>query len=314
MPETHKPRDSSLQYWPRKRASRQYPSIKHWPESKENKPLAFAGYKAGMTKVFLKDNKKGSPTYGQTISHPVTILETPPLLVLGLRYYKDKKSIGEVYGKNIPKDIKKYLKISKKSKEPKDYEDIRLIVSTQPKKTGMGKKKPEVVEVPMGGKIEEKTKKAKELIGKKLKIEDIFEEGGFVDIIGVTKGKGFQGVVKRHGVKIRGRKDEEHHRQIGVIGTRGAARVLYTVPQPGQMGFNRRTEFNKQIYKIGENKEEVNPNGGFVNYGDVKGSYTLIKGSVPGPKKRLIILRAPVRQSKKAQAPQIEEIDKTSQQ
>ncbi|MCD6367940.1 MAG: 50S ribosomal protein L3 [Candidatus Aenigmarchaeota archaeon] len=314
MPKKHKPRAGSLQYWPRKRARRIYPSIKNYPEVKEPKPLAFAAYKAGMTRVFFVDNKKGSPTYGETVSHAVTVLDAPPLFVLGIRFYSNGIPSGEIYADNIPKDIKKYVKVSKNKKEPEEYDDLRLIVSTQPRKSGLGKKKPEILEIGMGGTLEEKLNKSKELLGKELRISDVFSEGEFVDVLGVTKGKGFQGVVKRYGVKIRGRKDEEHHRQIGVMGAEGVARVLYSVPQPGQMGFHRRTELNKQIYKIGDKPEEVNPNGGFVNYGIVKGDYILIKGSLPGPKKRLIVLRSSIRARKKGYPIQVEDIDLSSQQ
>ena len=64
------------------------------------------------------------------------------------------------------------------------------------------------------------------------------------------------------------------------------------------MGYHQRTEFNKRILKIGENGEEVTPKGGFLRYGPVKGMYLMLKGSVPGPAKRLIRLRYPARPPK----------------
>jgi large subunit ribosomal protein L3 len=54
---------------------------------------------------------------------------------------------------------------------------------------------------------------------------------------------------------------------------------------------------NKRIIKIGQTGEEVNPKGGFLHYGQVVNSYVLIHGSVPGPTKRLVRLRDPVRKS-----------------
>jgi large subunit ribosomal protein L3 len=316
MPHKHKPRDGSLQYWPRRRAKRIYPYLYSYPKVNEVKPLAFAGYKAGMTRVFFTDTKKGSPTQGQTVSHPVTVLETLPLLVLGFRVYSEGRAVNDVYAKEIPKEIKKYVKTPERTKKNdlKDLSDIRLIVCTQPRKAGVGKKVPEIFEIGIGGNPEEKRKYAEEKLGKELKVDEVFKEGDFVDSISVTKGKGFQGVVKRYGVKLRGRKDEQHHRQIGVIGTEGVARVLYSVPQPGQLGFHRRTEFNKQIYRIGKDPKEVNPEGGFLDYGLVGGSYILLRGSVSGPKKRLILLRTPVRALKKGYPLEIKRIDKTSQQ
>jgi len=323
MPSTHKPRDGSMQYWPRKRARRIYPSIKHYPRVKDAKPLAFAGYKAGMTNVFLIDNKKGSPTQGQTVSHAVTVIEVPPLFVLGLRAYSsDNLPLTEIYAKDIPKTIKKHIKAPKgiKKSKTKDIEKteklskIRLIVSTQPSKAGFGKKTPEIFEIEMGGTLEEQLKSGKDLLGKELKIDDVFKDGEFVDVTSITKGKGFQGVVKRFGVKVRGRKDEQHHRQIGLMAPEGLARVPYTTAQAGQLGFQRRTEFNKQIYKIGEKPEEVNPAGGFVKYGEVKGKFVLLKGSIPGPKKRLIILRSPIRAYRKGYPVELSKISNLSQQ
>lgn len=315
MPHKNKPRDGTLQYWPRRRAKGIRPNLRSYPKVGEAKPLAFAGYKAGMTRVFFTDTKKGSPSQGQTVSHSVTVLETPPILVLGYRTYFKGKAINEVYAKEIPKDMKKKLNIKPgKKKDLGEFSDLRLIVCTQPSKTGSQKKKPDVFEVGIGGNPDEQKKYAEENLGKELKIQDIFKEGDFLDSVSITKGKGFQGVVKRYGVKLRGRKDEQHHRQIGVIGTEGVARVLYTVPQPGQMGFQRRSEFNKQVYKIGDDPNEVNPDGGFIDYGMVKGSYVLVKGSIPGPKKRLILLRSPVRALKKGYPIEIKKIDKSSQQ
>ena len=317
MPHTNKPRDGSLQFWPRKRANRIYPNISNYPKVDGPKPLAFAGYKVGMTRVFFKQNKKGSPTHGQTVAHPVTVIETPPFFVLGFRVYSDSKVITDVYAKEIPKNIKKTLKTpdakKRQDKKIENFDEIRLIVCTQPSKTGMGKKKAEIFEIGIGGTVEEQKKFAEEKIGKEINVEDVFKEGDYVDSIAINKGKGFQGVVKRYGVKIRGRKDEEHHRQIGVIGTEGAGRVFYSVPQPGQMGFHRRTDYNKQIYKIGNDPKEVNPDGGFVKYGIVKGNYILLKGSVPGPRKRLIMFRVPARAGKSYPI-DIETIDKSSKQ
>lgn len=318
MPHTHKPRAGSLQYWPRKRTKRIYPNVCSYPKVKEAKPLAFAGYKAGMTRVFFTDNRKNSPTLGQTVSHAVTVLETTPLFVLGFRAYSDGIASSEVYAKEIPKDLKKYIKtpkgIKKSGKPVGNFSEIRLILCTQPRKTGLGKKTPEIFEAGMGGNPEEQKKIAEEKIGKELKIEEVFKEGDFVDSVSVTKGHGFQGVVKRYGVKLRGRKDEKHHRQIGNIGAEGVGRVIYSIPQPGQLGFHRRTEFNKQIYKIGNEPKDVNPDGGFLKYGLLKGDYTLIKGSVSGPKKRLILLRAPVRSLRKGYPVEIQRMDKSSQQ
>ena len=83
MAKSHKPLSGSRAYWPRKRAKRIYPRIKSFRKDiKEVKPLVFAGYKAGMAQVVITDTRKESPTSGQEIMRPVTILDCPPLLSL----------------------------------------------------------------------------------------------------------------------------------------------------------------------------------------------------------------------------------------
>jgi large subunit ribosomal protein L3 len=72
---------------------------------------------------------------------------------------------------------------------------------------------------------------------------------------------------------------------------------MYTVARSGQMGYHQRVEYHKRLMKISESPDEVNPKGGFVNYGLIKNDYVLLLGSVPGPKKRLIRLRKTVRPS-----------------
>ena len=68
--------------------------------------------------------------------------------------------------------------------------------------------------------------------------------------------------------------------------------------------------------KIGENEEEINPKGGFIRYGLVKGDYILLLGSIPGPKKRLIQIRKTIRPLKglTIQSPEITFISRESQQ
>ena len=84
------------------------------------------------------------------------------------------------------------------------------------------------------------------------------------------------------------------------------------------MGYHKRTEFNKKVLKIGDASEVdlVNPDGGFIKYGLVKNDYVLVKGSLPGPTKRLVILRQAIRPKKAddAAAPQINYISTSSKQ
>ena len=120
-----------------------------------------------------------------------------------------------------------------------------------------------------------------------------------MDVVAITKGKGFQGPVKRWGIKILPRKSRKTKRGVAAIGPWKPARVLYTVPRAGQMGYHQRTEYNKRILKIGIDGKTITPKGGFLNYGEVKGTYIVVDGSLPGPSKRLVRLRCPVRPPKK---------------
>ncbi|MGC8836215.1 MAG: 50S ribosomal protein L3, partial [Infirmifilum sp.] len=119
--------------------------------------------------------------------------------------------------------------------------------------------------------------------------------------------KGFQGVVKRYGVKEmpRWHKHRKGHRRIGSVGPQGPSIMFYT-PFAGQTGFHQRTEYNKRIIKIGEvAKENINPAGGWPHYGLVRTKFILIEGSVPGAIKRLVKLRYPIRLLKPLEAPKV---------
>jgi large subunit ribosomal protein L3 len=191
-------------------------------------------------------------------------------------------------------------------------------VYTQPKLvTGVPKKAPEISEVKIGGgSIDEQVTYGKEILGKELKIADVVKEGDMLDTIAVTKGKGWQGTIKRHHVKLLFHKNSKHRRMIGTAGSWHPSWVQATVPQAGQMGYHQRTEHNKRVLKIGENGEEITPAGGFPQYGMVRNSYILIHGSIPGPVKRLIGMRDAVRYQRgvKIQKPEVTYISTTSKQ
>ncbi|MCD6402873.1 MAG: 50S ribosomal protein L3 [Candidatus Aenigmarchaeota archaeon] len=305
-----KPRAGSLAFYPRKRARRIYPRVTSWPSSEKVKVLGFAGYKVGMGQAKILDTEKNSPTYGQEIVVPVTILEIPPLKVVGIRAYEitpqGLKILGEVWDPKVKEDkyVKRKVKVGRVDfeKNVKKIEEslervssVRLIVATQPHKAGIGKKTPEIFEIEVGGDAKEAWNFAREKLGKELSADEVFQNGELVDVIAVTKGKGTQGPVKRFGVKIQTRKAKKKRRHVGSLGSETPQRVLWTVPQAGQMGFQTRTELNKRILKIGSDIENVIPKGGFIRYGVLKSAYLLLEGSVPGPKKRLIRLRKAIR-------------------
>ncbi len=327
----HAPRRGSLGLRPRKRASRLVPRVKSWPEvvSENPLPLAFLAYKAGMTHAFIIDDTPGSMTHGREIFVPVTVLEAPPMVAVALRVYGYDPNIGlytlgeawaqpEMLINQYKLDINRAIPrlrfpdteraVKKLEEKLSDIYDVRIIAATQPRLVGgLSKKKPDLIEIKIGGgkSLEERFNYAVKILGSEIKITDVFKEGQLVDVIAVTRGKGFQGVIKRFGVKELPRWHKHRKGSRSGPGTRGPATTFSwsEVPQPGQMGYHRRTEFNKRIIKIGENGLEVTPAGGFLHYGIVRSTYVLLAGSVPGTPKRPIVLRHPVRPTWTPEAP-----------
>jgi large subunit ribosomal protein L3 len=328
MSKRHHPRRGSMGFSPRKRARAETPHIKSWPEGNDNpKMQGFLGYKAGMTHAFIVDYRPTSTTSGREVMMPVSVVETPPIKVAAIRAYKKTlhglQTMGEIWASKLDPELSKKLPLVKKDKKSNwnfvnDADEIRVIIYTQPKLvTSIPKKVPEIREMRIsGGSIEDQIKYAKEILGKELKINDVLKEGDMIDTVAVTKGKGFQGHVKRWGVKLLTHKNSKHRRMIGTAGSWHPNWIQSTVPQAGQMGYHQRTEYNKRVLKIGENGEEITPTGGFPHYGEVKNSYILLHGSIPGPAKRLISMRDAVRYQRgvKIEKPEISYISTTSKQ
>ena len=302
--------------------------MRNWKDNGEVLPLGFAGYKAGMTHIFVIDDRAKSPTKGEEIRVPVTIVECPDMRAAGLRLYS-----SDVYGSSVLFDVladefddslKRKIKLPKTVKSKlqaaegklERASDVRLLVYTQPKLTSLGKKKPEIFELAIGGTdVKSKFEFAKETIGKTLSVGDILKEGQFTDAHAVTTGRGFQGVVKRFGVKLKFHKTEKGRRRIGTLGPWTPKKTPWWVPMAGQMGYHTRTECNKQILKINDSKETpVTPNGGFLRYGGLKNKYLIVKGSIAGPKKRLILFTHARRKHPAESAPTVVSISKRSQQ
>ena len=326
------PKRGSLAYLPRGRAARETGRIRYWPPTTEGpKLLGFMGYKAGMTHLFYVEDHPRSPNFGKEVNQPCTVIETPPILICGVRAYIKTdyglKTFTEAWMKNPPKDLERVFTLPdnfapenglKKIEENLDsIVEFRLLTITQPRLTSVPKKKPELMEIKVdGASIKELFEYARGLLGKTVGVTGVFKEGQLVDAIAISKGKGFQGPVKRWGVRILSRKSRKIKRGVACIGPWRPPRVLYTVPRAGQMGYHKRTEYNKRILKIGVDGKEVTPTGGFVRYGVVKSTFLLLKGSVPGPRKRLVRLRVPARPSTTVpvEAPKIVEISLASQQ
>jgi len=271
-----------------------------------------------MTHLVALDQRQGSLNFGKEVSVSATVLETPPLVVCGVRVYGKKNgglsSLGEAWAKDTPKDLGRLITVTKKSGNQEQLQkidalldkisEVRVIAATQPRLTSVDRKKPDLIEVKIGGgAVKEQLDYSKSLLGKELKSSDVFKEGSFVDVIAVTKGKGIQGPVKRWGVRMLPHKSRKTRRGVGSIGGWTPNFIMYSVPRAGQMGFFQRTEFNKEILKLGEDGKEATPTGGFLNYGVAKGQYIIIRGSVPGAAKRMVLMRSPARAKGLPEAP-----------
>ncbi len=325
MPRRRTPRQGTRQFWPRKRAARMHALIRYWTNSKDVKPLCFAGYKVGMTHVIATDNNPNTLTKGEDIMIPATIIECPSLKVLAIRVYSQdaygKHPVTQIMHEKPDKEAGKTISLPKKTTQTFDklqkenISDVTQLVHTTPKTTTIGKKKPEIFEIAIGGNVQEKLTYAQNILGKEIQPKDVFNEGQQVDAHSISKGKGYQGPVKRFGINIRSHKSEKTKRGPGNVGSWGGNRSS-PVPHAGQTGLHQRTEYNKQILKISDDVKKVNVKGGFLRYGEIRNNYILLRGSVPGAVKRLIKLTTATRPNKNTpkEAPTITHISTTSKQ
>ncbi len=311
MVDTHHPRRGSMGFSPRKRAESMKPKIRSWPEIDEGPKIqGFTGYKAGMTHAFVIDYRENSTTSGQEVRVPATVVEVPNIRVCGLRFYEKThrglQTMGEVWASRIDENLEKKLPIPKNMDTDKMWEridtdladEVRTIIHTQPQLvSGIHSKTPEIIELRIGGgTIAERIDKGEELLEKEeTSFEEFSNPGSMVDVSGITKGKGFQGHVKRWGVKLLRHKNSKSIRNVGTTGVFVPGYIRPSVPQAGQTGFHQRTEFNKRVLKEGDDGEEITPDGGFINYGEVENDYVLLHGSIPGPSKRMVVMRDPIR-------------------
>jgi large subunit ribosomal protein L3 len=305
-----------LGFGPRGRAASETPRFNSWPDDDGQPALqGVAGYKAGMTHVVMINDQPDSAREGMEETVPVTVVETPPMQVVALRAYEEtpygQRPLTEVWTDDVDPALGRTLDIPDEHDADAAEEqiqdaleggklgDVRAITHTLPGELeSVPKTKPDVMENRIGGgSLADRVEYGLDLLGDgEYAATDVFRAGEYADVAAVTKGKGTQGPVKRWGVQKRKGKHKRQgwRRRIGNLGPWNPSRVRSTVPQLGQMGYHQRTELNKRLIDISED-DDPTVDGGFVNYGEVDGPYTLVKGSVPGPEQRLIRLRPAVR-------------------
>merc|ERR1711971_1317463 len=243
------PRHGSMGFYPKKRAKRHRGKVEAFPKDDAKKPVhltAFLGFKAGMTHIVREVDRPGSKGGAREIVEAVTVIETPPLVCVGMVGYietprglralklfglsilmlsanvvstrigpsprrrlftkaclKWKDDLGK---KEIEKDlnqIKKYCTV------------VRVICHTQQQLLRRRQKKAHIVEIQLnGGAIADKVNFAREHFEKKVPIKSVFGKDEMIDIIGVTKGKGFKSVTSRWHTKKLPRKTHKGLRKV----------------------------------------------------------------------------------------------------
>ena len=198
------------------------------------------GRKIGMTQVFAEN--------GDLI--PVTVIEATPNVVLQV--------------KTVETDGYEAIQVG--------FEDKRVKLSNKPAQGHVAKANT------APKRFIREFRNVEGEVGQEVKVE-IFAEGDVVDVTGVTKGKGFQGVIKRHG-QSRGpmAHGSRYHRRPGSMGPVAPNRVFKQKKLPGQMGGTVVTIQNLEIVKV-----------------DVERNLLLVKGNVPGSKKALVTVKTAVK-------------------
>lgn len=239
-------------------------------------------------------------------------------------WYKSKKKAFTKYAKKHSENSG--ASITRELERIKKYcTVVRVLAHTQIRKTPLKQKKAHLMEIQInGGSVADKVAFGQELFEKPVSVDSIFEQDEMIDVIAVTKGHGFNGVTARWGTKKLPRKTHKGLRKVACIGAWHPSHVQWTVARAGQMGYHHRTSVNHKVYRIGKGdaddnaateldvtKKKITPYvfppshslrhlltnitlsslGGFVRYGEVNNDFVMVKGSIPGVKKRVMTLR-----------------------
>jgi len=318
---------------------------------------AFMGYKAGMTHILRDVDKPGAKVHKKEVVEAVSIVETPPVIVVGIvgyvetprglralttvwaghlddqcrrrfykNWYKSKKKAFKKYAKVAADESGKAGMEESLSKIKKHCQVVRVLVHTQIDKLNLRQKKAHVMEIQVnGGTPSEKVDWAYSMFEKDIKVSEVFQKDAMIDVIAVTKGHGTEGVINRWGVTRLPRKTHRGLRKVACIGSWHPANISWTVSRSGQKGYGHRTEMNKKIYRIGtatkdsEGKDNgfnamtesdlteknITPLGGFPHYGVITQDWVMIKGGIPGCRKRVITLRKTIITQTKTDAKEV---------
>ena len=271
------PRHGNLGFLPRKRTQHHRGRIRTFPvddAAKEPHLTAFMGYKAGMTHIARTVDKNGSKLHKKEVVEAVTIVETPPMSIVGVVGYVEtpkglrslttvwaqhlseqvrrrfyKRWVPEGKGKAFTKYAQKYTTEAGKAEIAAEYERIksmcqrvRVIAHTDIRAVRLHQKKAHVMEIQVnGGDVAAKVDFARSLLEKQVDFSDVFSQDECVDIIGASRGHGNEGVTTRWGTTRLPRKTHRGLRKVACIGSWHPSRLpytclLYTSPSPRDRG------------------------------------------------------------------------------
>jgi len=290
--------------------------------------------------VKYQERREGKKVIKKDVVHAVSVVECPPMKVVGMvgyvetprglralstvwaaqldqdvkrRFYKNwmnaKKKAFSKYADRFKEDDKSKKSIKRDLERIKKYcSVVRVLCATQVRKLKIRQVKSHVMEIQVNG--GDAAAKVDWVYGKfeqEVSVGEVFNNNEVIDTVGVTKGKGTQGPIKRFGVSRLNRKSHRGLRKVACIGAWHPSAVKWTVARRGQLGYHSRTEMNKKIYRIGAGavrgvknnatteadaiEKNITPMGGFPHYGEVNEDFLLIKGGIMGVRKRPIVLR-----------------------
>ena len=325
------PRHGHLGFLPRKRCKLGRGKVKAFPkDDRTKKPhlTGFMGFKAGMTHVIREVEKPGSKLHNKETSEAVTVIETPPMTVVGcvgyIRTPNGGKQFKTIWAKHVNDGFKKRIirnwyktkktqafgKLASRYGAPNDVDKmkkrmkryctsvraichVQMVVNNKKRIRSVQTKKDPIMEFQVnGGTIAEKIDFVVSKFEQDIRVHDVFNTEEMIDLISITKGKGFKGVTSRWHTKKLPRKTHKGLRKVACIGAWHPARVQYNVARAGQKGYHHRTEINKKVYRLGNKKDfkksgmtesditskTINPMGGWPLYGFVKHDFVMIKG------------------------------------
>jgi len=278
---------------PKRRTKHTKGKIRSFPRDDKTKKVhltAFMGYKAGMTHVVRYMEKREGKAGGKIVIikkdvvEPVTIIETPPIKVVGIVGYietpRGLRALSTVWAQTLPQGVirrfyKNYYcaKKSAFSKYAKKYDEksdskqhvnrdlhrikkycstVRVLCATQIEKCKLRQRKSHLMEIQVnGGDSAAKVDWAVSKFEGEISVGEVFNNNEMVDTIAITRGHGTQGVIKRFGVTKLPRKTRRGNRKVACIGAWHPSAVKWTVARAGNLGYYHRTQLNQKIYRVG---------------------------------------------------------------